>query len=58
MTWILKTSLMRLSTWTSSFRYENIKITHAQVWLMMHDFPLEYWKSTTLFAIVYSISTP
>lgn len=48
---------MCLFVWTLDFRLENLKITHAQMWLRMHSFRLDYWISTTLISIAYGIRT-
>jgi hypothetical protein len=57
-TWNLKPGLLRLSAWTSDFKPEELKITHAQVWVRMYGLPQEYWMPTTLFAIASGLGTP
>ncbi|KAK2403196.1 hypothetical protein QL285_052656 [Trifolium repens] len=57
-TWNLKPGLLRLSAWTSDFKPEELKITHAQVWVRLYSLPQEYWMPTTLFAIASGVGTP
>jgi hypothetical protein len=57
-TWNLKPGLLRLSAWTSDFKPEELKITHAQVWVRLYNLPQEYWMPTTLFAIASGVGTP
>jgi hypothetical protein len=57
-TWNLKPGLLRLSAWTNDFKPEELKITHAQVWVRVYGLPQEYWMPTTLFAIASGLGTP
>jgi hypothetical protein len=57
-TWNLKPGLLRLSAWTNDFKSEELKITHAQVWVRIYGLSQEYWMPTTLFAIASGLGTP
>jgi hypothetical protein len=57
-TWNLKPGLLRLSAWTNDFKPEELKITHAQVWVRIYGLSQEYWMPTTLFAIASGLGTP
>lgn len=54
----LKSGLLRLFKWSKDFNAHTQRQTHAQVWILLHELPHEYWMDRTLCEIVSAIGIP
>lgn len=54
----LKPGLLRFSRWTTDFKFQTQKQTHASIWIRLVALPQEYWRERTLKEIASAVGTP